>query len=257
MNVDKLWKRLLALGLLALAWQGFALWYDSPLLFPTFTDTARAFRTALTSEDQLLTYARETLFNLSVGFACGVAASTILVCIALSFGSFGEIVLETLTGLFAPLPAVSIFPLAILWFGVGMKTVVFLTGFAVLFPLTVSAYQGIRTVSPTLVNVGRNLGLRGPSLMFRVLVPGALPSILSGLRNGVTNGFRALIAVELVMGAATGSGGLGWFIMMQKQNLEIPTVFAGILSILLLASLFEILFSVLEWLTIRRWGMLR
>ena len=107
------------------------------------------------------------------------------------------------------------------------------------------------------MNVGRNLGFRGPSLLFRVLVPASLPSILSGLRNGVTNGFRALIAVELVMGAATGSGGLGWFIMMQKQNLEIPTVFAGILSILLLASLFEILFSVVEWLTIRRWGMLR
>lgn len=257
MSADKLWKRLLALGLLALAWQGFALWYDSPLLFPSFTDTARAFRNALTSEDQLLTYARDTLFSLGVGFACGVVASTILVCIALTFGTFGEVVLDTLTTLFAPLPAVSIFPLAILWFGGGVKTVVFLTGFAVLFPLTASVYRGIRTVSPTLVNVGRNLGLSGVSLLFRVLIPGALPSILSGLRNGVTNGFRALIAVELVMGAATGSGGLGRFLMIQKQNLEIPTVFAGILAILLLASLFEILFSVMELLTVRRWGVLR
>ncbi|MGZ3653663.1 MAG: ABC transporter permease, partial [Bdellovibrionota bacterium] len=198
MNADRIWKRILALALLALLWQGFAIWYDSPLLFPTFSDTIRAFQRALFSDDQILGYARETLMNLSLGFAAGVMASVVLVSLALSF-PFGEIILETLTGLFAPLPAVSIFPLAILWFGVGVKTVVFLTGFAVLFPLTVSSFQGIRSVSPTLLNVGRNLGLRGPPLLFRILIPAALPAILSGLRNGITNGFRALIAVELVM----------------------------------------------------------
>ncbi len=254
--MEKLWKRVAALALLALLWQGFAMWYDAPLLFPTLTDTLRALREAVFGEDQLLTYARETLLTPSLGFAAGILCASVLIALALSF-PLGEALLEMLTAVFAPLPAVSIFPLAILWFGVNMKTVVFLSAFAVLFPLTVSAHQGIRSVSPTLVNVGRNLGLRGPSLLFRVLLPAALPSVLTGLRNGVTNGFRALIAVELVMGAATGSGGLGWFIMMQKQNLEIPTVFAGILSILLLASLFEALFRLLEAVTVRRWGMLR
>lgn len=253
---DKILSRVLALALLALAWQGFAQWYATPLLFPTFTDTLRAFRDAILSDDQLLSYARETLFTLSAGFLVGIAGAVVLVLFALSF-PFAEAIVETLTGLFAPLPAVSIFPLAILWFGVNLKTVVFLTGFAVLFPLTVSSHQGIRTVSPTLVNVGRNLGLRGPALFFRILLPAALPSVVSGLRNGITNGFRALIAVELVMGAATGSGGLGWFLMIQKQNLEIPAVFAGILAILLLSALFEGLFQVLESLTVRRWGMLR
>lgn len=253
---EKLWKRALALAILALIWELFALWYNSPLLFPTFSETIRALRDAVFSDDELLTYARETLFTLLLGFGAGIIGAVILGVIALSSG-FGEAVVETATGLFAPLPAVSIFPLAILWFGVNIKTVVFLTGFAVLFPLTVASHQGIRSVSPTLVNVGRNLGLRGPSLFFRILLPAALPSVFTGLRNGVTNGFRALIAVELVMGAATGSGGLGWFIMMQKQNLEIPAVFAGIISILILAALFELFFQGLEAITIRRWGMLR
>ena len=66
----------------------------------------------------------------------------------------------------------------------------------------------------------------------RILIPGALPSIMTGLRNGLSNAFRALIALEMVIGAAVGTGGLGWFVMAQKQNLEIPSVFAGIVAII-------------------------
>lgn len=248
-------KKLLVLVCLAALWQTASLWLESPLLLPTFTDTFQAFFHALRSDSGFLRYAMETLYTLGLGFFWGILGSALLLSLALSF-SFGEAILETLTGLFAPLPAVSIFPLAIMWFGVSLKSVVFLTGFAVLFPLTVASFQGFRTVSPTLRNVGRNLGLTGLSFLFRILVPAALPAIVTGLRNGVTNGFRALIAVELVMGAATGSGGLGWFVMINKQNLEIPTVFAGIVMIMITAAMFEILFRVLEAYTVRRWGML-
>ena len=66
----------------------------------------------------------------------------------------------------------------------------------------------------------------------------------------------SLWSLRLVMGAATGSGGLGWFVMINKQNLEIPTVFAGIIGIMLVGSLFELLFKALERLTVGRWGML-
>jgi NitT/TauT family transport system permease protein len=80
---------------------------------------------------------------------------------------------------------------------------------------------------------------------------------MTGLRNGLSNAFRALVALEMVMGAASGTGGIGWFVMSQKQNLEIPSVFAGIIVIMAIGLAFEGLFALIERRTVRRWGMLR
>jgi NitT/TauT family transport system permease protein len=88
------------------------------------------------------------------------------------------------------------------------------------------------------------------------LIPGAFPSILTGLKVGWAFAWRTLIAAELVFGVSSGSGGLGWYIFEQKNQLLIPNVFAGLLTVILFGLVVEnLIFRVIENRTVRRWGM--
>jgi NitT/TauT family transport system permease protein len=104
--------------------------------------------------------------------------------------------------------------------------------------------------------VGRNYGLSGLSLVLRVLIPAAFPSILAGLKIGWAFAWRTLIAAELVFGTTSGSGGLGWYIYQNKNAIEIPNVFAGLLTVILIGLVVEnLVFRVVEARTVQRWGM--
>ena len=104
--------------------------------------------------------------------------------------------------------------------------------------------------------VGRNYNLRGVSLICKILIPAAFPSILTGLKVGWAFAWRTLIAAELVFGVSSGSGGLGWFIFENKNLLDIPSVFAGLLTVIIIGLLVEnLIFQIIERRTIHRWGM--
>lgn len=250
-------RRIVVIVIILTAWEITARWADQPLLLPSVLDTVTALWKALSSpEDSLWSYLAESLRALSLGFVIGMTVAALLTIFAVNT-QIGEDFLSTITSAFAPLPAIAIFPLALMWFGISDASIIFITTWATIFPVAVAMFQGFRGVSDTLRAVGRNFGLRGLSHTARILIPGALPSIMTGVRNGLSNAFRALVALEMVIGAAAGTGGLGWFVMAQKQNLEIPGVFAGILAIMIIGLLFEGLFSLIERRTVRRWGMLR
>jgi NitT/TauT family transport system permease protein len=90
----------------------------------------------------------------------------------------------------------------------------------------------------------------------RILLPAAFPSILTGLKVGWAFAWRTLIAAELVFGVSSGSGGLGWYIFEQKNQLLIPNVFAGLLTVILFGLFVEnLIFRTIENATVRRWGM--
>jgi NitT/TauT family transport system permease protein len=255
-NMTLVRKSIVVVFILA-AWQLGAAYADSPLLFPTVTDTAEALYAAITSpDDSLWPYIAETLKSLLSGFVIGSLVASLLTIFAINT-RIGEDFLATVTSAFAPLPAVAIYPLALIWFGISWRSVVFITTWATIFPVAIAMFQGFRSVSQTLRFVGRNFGLRGLTLTARILIPAALPSIMTGLRNAFSNAFRALVALEMIIGVAAGTGGLGWFVMTQKQNLEIPSVFAGILSIMAVGLVFEGIFALIERKTVRKWGMLQ
>jgi NitT/TauT family transport system permease protein len=111
-------------------------------------------------------------------------------------------------------------------------------------------------VSNTLRMVGRNYGLKGPRFIAKILVPAAFPSIVTGLKIGWAFAWRTLIAAELVFGVSSGQGGLGWFIYESKNMLEIPTMFAGLLTVIIIGLVVEnLIFRNVEAVTVRRWGM--
>jgi NitT/TauT family transport system permease protein len=90
----------------------------------------------------------------------------------------------------------------------------------------------------------------------QILIPAAFPSILTGLKIGWAFAWRTLIAAELVFGVSSGKGGLGWFIFEAKNQLNIPEVFAGLLTIIMIGLFVEnVIFRWIEQNTIQRWGM--
>ena len=117
-------------------------------------------------------------------------------------------------------------------------------------------HSGFKSVSPTLRMVGRNYGLTGLAYARHILFPAAFPSILTGAKIGWAFAWRTLIAAELVFGVASGSGGLGWLIAESKNNLDIPNVFAGLLTVIIIGLVIEnCLFRPLEACTVKKWGM--
>jgi NitT/TauT family transport system permease protein len=244
------------IALLAMLWELAARLADNDLLLPTFTQTARAFASGLVS-GELIDKARISIALLLQGYLLGVACAFVLTALAVST-RFGRDLLSTLTAMFNPLPAIALLPLALLWFGLGRASLVFVLVHSVLWPLSLATYAGFQGVPETLRMAGRNYGLRGLRFVVLILVPSALPAILSGLRIGWAFAWRTLIAAELFFGASSGQGGLGWYIFQNRNELYTDKVFAGLASVILIGLLVESLcFNTLERMTVRRWGVQR
>ena len=160
--------------------------------------------------------------------------------------------------MFNPLPAIALLPLALLWFGLGKGSLIMVLMHSVMWPLTLNACAGFRAVPETLRMAGRNYGLKGLRLVLQILIPAALPAILSGLKIAWAFAWRTLIAAELVFGTTSGQGGLGWFIFQSRNELFTDKVFAGLAAVILIGLAVEhLVFQTLERVTVRRWGMQR
>lgn len=242
------------LVLLALVWEAYARYTNNPLLVPTFTATLDAFVQGFAS-GVLIDRILYSLKVLLMGYAVGLSLAAVLTMFAIGT-RFGTDVLETLTSMFNPLPAIALLPLALIWFGLGIPSLVFVIVHSVLWVVSLNTYAGFRSVSPTLRMVGRNAGLRGLRFVSLILMPAAFPSILTGLKIGWAFAWRTLIAAEMVFGVSAGSGGLGWFIFENKNQLEIANVFAGLFCVILIGLLVEnFVFRLIELRTVRHWGM--
>jgi sulfonate transport system permease protein len=239
---------------LASAWEIYARVLDNALLFPTFTATVAALGAALAS-GEIPQAGAYTLSLLLKGYAAGIAIAALLTAFA-SVSRIGADLLETLTAMFNPLPSIALLPLALIWFGLGDGSVIFVLVHAVLWAVALNTFAGFRGLSPTLRMVGQNYGLSSVGYIVRILIPGAFPSILTGLKVGWAFAWRTLIAAELVFGVSSGSGGLGWYIFENKNELRIPEVFAGLLTVILFGLFVEnVIFRGIEQRTVRRWGM--
>ena len=249
-------RRLIVVLVLAILWQLGATYIDNELLFPTLTETIAALWDAVV-DGPLIERTLTSLQVLLMGYAIGLSLAGLFTTFAVST-RVGTDVLSTLTAMFNPLPAIALLPLALLWFGLGAKSLVFVIVHSVLWAVALNTHSGFTSVSETLRMAGQNCGLRGVNYVARLLVPAAFPSILTGLKIGWAFAWRTLIAAELVFGVSSRSGGLGWFIFENRNQLEIPSVFAGLVTVILIGLLVEsVVFRAIENATVKRWGMQR
>jgi NitT/TauT family transport system permease protein len=246
---------ILSVGLIAV-WQAYvSLARVSPLLFASPLDVARALAAGFAS-GKLLTATAATLEVLLGGLAIGAMLGFALASFA-AFSRIGQDVLGVLSAIFNPLPSIAILPLAMIWFGLRPQSIVFVVALATIWPVALNTDNGFRTISATTQLAARNLGLRGWKLVTDVLLPAALPSIVTGLKSAWAFGWRTVVAAELVFGVAGSSGGLGWYINNARYFLQTADIFAGLVVISVLGILVEAAFGLLERRTVVRWGMKR
>ncbi len=256
---ERLWntaalRRIFILILLAACWEAYARFAANPLLFPTFSDTMDAWWSGIVS-GVIPARLWVTLRTLVMGYALGLVLAAVFVTLAVST-RFGTDLLSTLTAMFNPLPAIALLPLALLWFGLGAPSIVFVIVHSVLWAVALNTHAGCTAVSETLRMAGQTFGLTGFRFVVKILMPAAFPAILSGLKIGWAFAWRTLIAAELVFGVSSGSGGLGWFIFENRNLLDTANVFAGLLTVMAVGLLVEgVIFRSIEIKTIRRWGM--
>jgi NitT/TauT family transport system permease protein len=257
----RLWQRAwlrksLILLCLALVWEIIARLQANELLLPPFSAAIRAL-VEDTISGVIPGRAINSLGILIKGYAAGVVLAFVLTSLAVST-QLGRDLLSTLTSMLNPLPPIALLPLALLWFGLGQGSLVFVLVHSVLWPLALNMYTGFTGVPETLRMTGRNYGLCGLRYVLLILVPAALPSIIAGLKIGWAFAWRTLIAAELVFGASSGRGGLGWYIFQNRNELYTDRVFAGLIMVILFGLLVEnVLFRQLERRTVAKWGMTR
>ncbi len=246
-------KLVVVLVLFAL-WEGYARAADvNPLLVPAPSRVLLAFGEYI-RDGSLLRHTLHTLQMVLTGMSIGILTAFCLTALATA-GRWGRDLLLTLTTIMNPMPAIALLPVALLWLGIGPRSLVFVIANSVVWSLALNMHTGFETVPLTWRQAGQNLGLRGWGLIRHVYLPAALPYILTGVKIAWSFGWRTVIAAELVFGASGQAGGLGWMINVERYNLNTAGVFCGLVTIVALGLLAEALFEVLERRTIRRWGM--
>jgi NitT/TauT family transport system permease protein len=249
-------QRLTILVILIVIWELYARWLNNGLLFPTFTETIRTFSKDI-ANGVLIDRTMTSLRTLAIGYALGLALATLLTTIAVA-STAGTRVLSTLTAMFNPLPAIALLPLALIWFGLGTPSLVFVIIHSVLWAVALNTLIGFRGVPETLRMSGRNVGLKGARYVGLILIPAAFPSILAGLKIGWAFAWRTLVAAELVFGVSARSGGIGWYIFEARNDLDTATVFSGLLAVILIGLVVEsVFFRAIEARTVNLWGMQR
>jgi ABC-type nitrate/sulfonate/bicarbonate transport system permease component len=208
------------------AWEAFARsGAVSPAVFPAPTAAVARAIEMLTPAD-LAHHVGISLFRILAGFSLGAVAGIAVAVAAAWYRGFGRIV-GPIVELLRPIPPLAWIPMAIVWFGLGEPSKIFVIFLGAFFPILTNAYRGITGVDPVLLRAAQTMDVRGPRLLTSVMLPAALPDIATGLRVGWGLSFGVLVAAELIAADA----GMGYLITNARQVGEIGIVVFGILLI--------------------------
>jgi NitT/TauT family transport system permease protein len=240
----------LSLTVLLLVWQG-AVSFEAapPYLLPSPLDVLQTLR-RIGGSGELLIALLMTLQRIVLGFAIaavgGVGLGLLLARSNQLSATFSPMVLGLQS-----LPSICWFPLAILWIGLNDGAILFVTVVGALFAIAAATEAAIRTIPPGYLKAGATMGASGVRLYTRVMLPAALPSLLTGLRVGWSFAWRSLMAAELLFMNL----GLGHLLNMGRELVDVAQVVAIILVILLVGLLVDrLVFARSERAMRRRWG---
>ncbi len=243
---------LLTFAAIAAAWELFVMFGGfSPKLVPGIPAIADAFG-RLAGNGVLLSATVATLYRLGAGF---LIAATIGVGVGIAMGrrQWVEDTLVPIVTFLYPIPGLAYAPLFILWFGLGDAPTILLVGVSSCFIVVINTWRGVKAVKPIWLRSAEVMGATGRDVFWRVVLPGALPYIMIGLRLGLAQAWRILIAVEMLMSVQQG---LGWLIFGAQTFLNTDVMLSSIAVIGAIGILLERqVFARVERYTVVRWGM--
>ena len=234
-------RRFLSSLVLVLAWQGAC---SAGLVSPrTLASPAQILGTAwsMTASGELPWNLLVSLGRASAGLAIGVAAGTVLALVA-GLSRIGEDLVDAPVQMLRTLPFLALVPLFILWFGIGETPKVALVALGTSFPIYLNLYAGIRGVEKRLAEMGRVFGLSQSGLIRHVVLPGALPSALVGLRYSLATAWLSLVVAEQV----NANAGIGYLINDARDFLRTDVIMVGLLTYALLGLGADALVRLLE-----------
>ena len=223
-----------------------------PKLFPTLEVVADAL-VRLTLNGILPHHAFDTILRLIGGFALAAAVG-VTIGIVMGRSRRAEDIMLPLVSILAPIPGIAWAPLFLLWFGLGNQPAMLLVAFVSAFPIIFNTWTGVKAVKEIWLRSAQAMGANDRRMFVSVILPGALPYILTGLRLGLAQAWRALVGVEML---AAVPWGLGWMIFGAREFLNTDVMLAGVAVIGIIGlALEKLVFERIEHFTVKRWGMM-
>lgn len=220
-------------------------------LFPTLEQIARAFL-ELTISGILPHHAFDTVLRLLIGFGLATFIG-LIIGVLMGRSQRTEDICLPLVSILAPIPGLAYTPLFLLWFGPGEVSAMLLVAFVSMFPIIYNSWTGVKAIKEIWLRSAMAMGANSRGIFRYVILPGALPYILTGLRLGLAQAWRILVAVEML---AAVPWGLGWLIFGAREFLNTDAMMAGVIVIAVIGlSLEKFVFEKLENYTVVRWGM--
>jgi ABC-type nitrate/sulfonate/bicarbonate transport system permease component len=202
------------------------------------------------SQSILLVHIGVSLWRALISFALALVLA-IPIGFFLGLNRTAYLIASPLLSLLLPLPAVAWTPIFLVAFGQGDRTIIAVCFLGAFFPILYSTIQGVRGIGRQSLWVVRSMGAGRSDIFWRVLLPGALPTLISGLKLGMAHSWRTLVAAEMLAALAHG---LGFMIFAARSYMDVSTMFVGIVCLAVIGLLIErLVFGSLEAVTIRRW----
>ncbi len=223
------------------------------VLLPTI-QTVVATLYDMLADGTMLQHAGATLYRVLFGFALAIAVGMPLAILMARFKRVEDFFLPLVSALM-PIPSFALVPLFMLWFGIGNLTTILIVLYAATFPMLFNTWSGVRSVNPLWLRAAGAMGANEKSLFWKVIIPGAFPFIITGMRQAFLRSWIAVVGAEMI---AASDFGLGWLIFDAKEFLQTNVMMASIMVIGFIGFVFErLVFGTLERYTVLRWGMMQ
>jgi NitT/TauT family transport system permease protein len=209
---------------------------------------------AMLADGSMLQHAGATLSRVLIGFSLASVVGVTLGILMARFKPVENFFLPLVSALM-PIPSFSLVPLFMLWFGIGNTTTVLVVLYGASFPILFNTWSGVRAVNPIWLRAAGCMGAGESKMFWKVILPGALPFIITGMRQGFLRSWIAVVGAEMI---AASNYGLGWVIFDAQQFLQADVMLAAIVVIGVIGFVFErVVFGSIERATVQRWGMVR
>jgi NitT/TauT family transport system permease protein len=223
------------------------------VLLPTLPRIASTLLSLL-ADGTMLWHAFYTLTRVMLGFALAVVIGLPLGIAMARFRAVENFVMPLASALM-PIPSLAWVPIFILWFGLGDTVTILIVFYAAMFPMLLNTWTGVRAVNPLWLRAAGAMGANESALFWKVMIPGASPFIITGLRQAFLRSWIAVVGAEML---AASDWGLGWIIFDAKEFLNTDVMMASLAVIGAIGYAFErLVFGSLERVTVLRWGMVR